>query len=128
MCNSFSYILQYIDYSDSNPGKTMYKCSNYSLTPLTLPNPPHTQPYQKQRVAVGSNQLVDVEKDLVAKCCHIQVTRNVLHQLQKPGAAIAPAATVSPTSTAVATTRNALTHRCATQGDSLSVCVAQKRQ
>lgn len=44
MCNSFSYILQYSDYSDSNPGKTMYKCSNYSLTPLTLPTRPTHSP------------------------------------------------------------------------------------
>ena len=64
--------------------------SQFDPPPPPPPSPLALHPYQEQRVAVCSDQLVDVEEDLVAECCHVQMTRHVLHQLQQPGAAVTP--------------------------------------
>lgn len=79
--------------------------------------------YQEERVAVCSDQLVDVEEDLMAKCCHIQMTRHFLHKLQEPRAAVAPATTTCLVATPHVDS-SALTHCCSPHGDSLTVGVA----
>lgn len=79
-----------------------------------------TPSYQKQRVAICSNQLIDVQEDLMTEGGHIQMAGHVLDQLQQPGAAITPR-TVSPRDPALA-------HRRAQDRKSLSLRVTQERQ
>lgn len=87
----------------------------------------HSAAYQEERVAVGGNQLIGVEEDLVAEGRHVQMTGHLLHQLQQPGAAVAPAAA----SWAVAAPHvhsAALTHGHSTHRKRLRLDAAQERQ
>ena len=47
--------------------------------------------HQEERVAVGLDQLVDVQEDAVAQRRYVQVAGHVTHQLQQTGTPVAPA-------------------------------------
>lgn len=78
--------------------------------------------YQEERVAVGGDQLVGVEEDLVAEGRHVQMAGHLPHQLQQPGTAVAPRPATEPAVGGC----GALRHR--PHGRRLALGVAQERQ